>query len=167
MEIFVFTILSLLAVIFAVLMVANKNPLASALSLVVTFSCLGGLFFLLAAPIIGILQILIYSGAIMILFVLVIMLVGQENIVEQNRLIFQKYFAVLIGSALLVQLLIIFSTQKKITLNESNAPYLSISYPQNFAKVLFYNYSFPFELTSIILLLGILGVMVIAKKRNI
>lgn len=166
MEILVWTILSLLAIIFAIIMIAHKNPLSSALSLVVTFCALGGLYFLLAAPLIGALQILIYAGAIIILFVLVIMLVGQQNFIEKNYLIFQKYFVFFFVAVLGTQFVFVFLATKKITLNHTNAPYLAISYPRNFAKVLFENYAFPFELTSIILLLGIIGAIVITRSEH-
>lgn len=159
-----FVIFSLVAILSGVLMITRKHPLSAALSLVVTFIALAGLYGLLAAKLVFIIQILVYAGAIMTLVIFSIMLlnVQEEDLPKEDNILGNT------SLSLLFVLPILLIMTRAIGSIEDNA------FPQvdsNFGTVktlglfLFQKYSFPFEVISILLLISLLGVVVLAKRR--
>jgi NADH-quinone oxidoreductase subunit J len=159
-----FAIFSLVAIISSLVMVTRKHPLSSALSLVVAFIALAGLYGLLAAKFLFIIQILVYAGAIMTLIIFSIMLLNvQEDDLPKEENIVGKA-----GSTLFLTLPIIYVLFKAfMTIKNGAFPMVN----EDFGNIntigmhLFTTYTFPFEVVSILLLIGLLGVVVLAKRR--
>ena len=157
-----FYIAALVTVIAAVSVVLQRTPVYSALSLIVVLASLAVIYLLLGAPFIAMIQVIIYAGAIMVLFVLVIMLLnaGREAPSHGSR------FARWAGPPLLVAFFVEFATlvwkQFGLAGPAGSAP-LDAS-PQAIGRLLFGGYVLPFEVTSILILVAILGAVVLAKK---
>jgi len=161
-----FWILGPVALIGAIGMVLLRNAVHSALSLVATMMCLGLFYLIEQGPFLGLVQIIVYTGAIMILFLFVLMLVGRDSsdsLVEQLR--GQRVAALLAGVAfaLLVAVAIgrAFKGQTAQDLNGPNGPN-GASNVNSVAQLLFTKYLFAFELTSALLIVAAVGAMVLA-----
>jgi NADH-quinone oxidoreductase subunit J len=159
---FQFYLFSLLAIASALLFVTRKNPVPAALWLVNTMFALSGLYVMLDAPFIGIIQVLVYAGAIMVVFVFVVMLLnlGRTEITDIRGL-GARVGAGLIGLALAANLLVIL---------RSHIPTPALAEAQEnvvtpVAASLFSDYLVAFELTSIVLLVAVVGAVLLAKKR--
>jgi NADH-quinone oxidoreductase subunit J len=159
-----FWIFSLTAVISALFMITRKHPLSSALCLVITFISLSGLYGLLSARLLFVIQILVYAGAIMSLIIFSIMLlnVKDENLPKEGNI--KKR---VIGSSILV-FPIFFMFYLSINNYES---YYFEEISSNFGNIkslglfLFTKYTLPFEIASILLLIALLGVVILAKRK--
>lgn len=109
LEEILFVVLAAGTVITALLVILQRNPVASAIFLIMTLFSLAGIYLLLEAPFIAAIQVLVYAGAIMVLFLFVIMLLNlekEQKIITRNRL--QKIFGVFLGIVLLMQLGMVF-----------------------------------------------------------
>lgn len=163
---FFFILFSVAAIASAVLMLMNRNAVYSAVFLIVTFFSLAGLYFLLEAPFLGIVQIIVYAGAIMVLFLFVIMLLnlGQETRLPIGQS--QQLFIGLAFSALLLIPLITFVLSGWQLLAKPSAE--AISAPgnvENLGVLLFTKYLYPFEVASVLLLVGIVGAIIMGRKK--
>jgi NADH-quinone oxidoreductase subunit J len=152
----------------AIGMVLLRNAIHSALSLVATMMSLGTFYLIEQGPFLGLVQIIVYTGAIMILFLFVLMLVGRDSsdsIVETLR--GQRWIAALfgIGFALLVAVSVgrAFTGEKPVDLNTPNASGNNV---QSIAQLLFTRYLFAFELTSALLIVAAVGAMVLAHTER-
>jgi NADH-quinone oxidoreductase subunit J len=168
-EMFLFTLLAVVTTITALLVILQRNPVASAIYLIITIFCLAGLYLLLNAQFIAIIQVLVYAGAIMVLFLFVIMLLNLEK--EQRRGMtrhgLQKVLGIFLGAVLLAQMGMIFHSflsggQKGIFAPEKVA---AMGNTETVARLLFTDYLLPFEITSVLLLVAIIGAIVLAKKQ--
>lgn len=159
-----FVIFSLVAILSGVCMITRKHPLSAALSLVVTFIALAGLYGLLAAKLVFIIQILVYAGAIMTLVIFSIMLlnVQDEDLPKEENIIGKTSLSLLF---VLPVLLIITRAIGSIKENAFPAVDPSFGTINTLGLFLFQKYSFPFEVISILLLISLLGVVVLAKRR--
>jgi NADH-quinone oxidoreductase subunit J len=160
-----FWILGPVALLGAIGMVLLRNAVHSALSLVATMMCLGLFYLIEQGPFLGLVQIIVYTGAIMILFLFVLMLVGRDSsdsLVETLR--GQRVAALLVGVAfaLLVALAVgrAFTGQSVKNLDAANGQYGSNV--NSIAQLLFTKYLFAFELTSALLIVAAVGAMVLA-----
>jgi NADH-quinone oxidoreductase subunit J len=160
-----FWILGPVALIGAIGMVLLRNAVHSALSLVSTMMCLGLFYLIEQGPFLGLVQIIVYTGAIMILFLFVLMLVGRDSsdsLVETLR--GQRVAALLVGVAfaLLIALAIgrAFTNQTAKNLDQANSQYGTNV--NGIAQQLFTKYLFAFELTSALLIVAAVGAMVLA-----
>jgi NADH-quinone oxidoreductase subunit J len=164
-EAIAFWILGPISLAGAIGMVLLRNAVHSALSLVATMMCLGAFYVIEQGPFLGLVQIIVYTGAIMILFLFVLMLVGRDasdSIVETLR--GQRWAAALfgIGFALMVALGVgraFRGDEKPVDLNKPNANGGNV---QSVAQLLFTKYLFAFELTSALLIVAAVGAMVYA-----
>ncbi|MEO8889676.1 MAG: NADH-quinone oxidoreductase subunit J [Jatrophihabitantaceae bacterium] len=152
----------------AIGMVLLRNAIHSALSLVATMMSLGMFYLIEQGPFLGLVQIIVYTGAIMILFLFVLMLVGRDSsdsIVETLR--GQRWIAALfgIGFALLVAISVgrAFTGEKPVNLDTPNANGQNV---QGIAELLFTRYLFAFELTSALLIVAAVGAMVLAHTER-
>ena len=152
----------------AIGMVLFRNAIHSALSLVATMMSLGAFYVIEQGPFLGLVQIIVYTGAIMILFLFVLMLVGRDasdSIVETLR--GQRWAAALfgLGFALLVAISVgrAFDNYKPADLNAKNAGGANV---QSIAALLFTKYLFAFELTSALLIVAAVGAMVLAHVEH-
>jgi len=166
-EAWAFWILGGLAVIGALGMVIARNAVHSALWLVVTMLCLGFLYVVNAAPFLGAVQIIVYTGAIMMLFLFVLMLVGRDasdSLIETLRgqrvtaIALGVGFAALIGTGLARSL----GDTAVVGLTEANAD----GNVQGLASLLFTRYVFAFEVTSALLITAAVGAMVLAHVER-
>src|SRR5580704_9695883 len=156
----VFFVLAAIAVAGAVSLIVQRHPIHSALSLIVVMAALAGLYLLLEAEFIAAIQIIVYAGAIMVLFVFVIMLLnaGSEERTNLSRTAF--YAGVPLAMFLLVEL--------AYRVERASAPMSAQPSPaaatRGLSMLLFQDFVFPFEATSILILIAILGAIVLAKR---
>lgn len=163
MELIIFFFVAFLAVSSAVYFVFAKNPMYSILALIVTMFSIAGLYILLNAQFLGIVQIIVYAGAIMVLFLYILMMlnlnVGDES-VKKNYL---KFAGIFVGGLLLVGILGAFRGFQEDLITVPN-PDSSIGLTKNLGYLLFNEYVLPFELASILILAGIVGAVLIGKR---
>jgi NADH-quinone oxidoreductase subunit J len=164
LELVLFLLLAVAAVSSAILMITRRNPVTSALYLVFNFFIIAILYLFLRAQFIAVIQITVYAGAIMVLFLFVIMLLnlGEDKLLKW-RLTSGKSVAVLLGIAIMGEILY-------FVLNLSSTSGIparsdSMGTVESIGKVLFSRYLFPFEMTSILLLAAIVGAILLAKKK--
>lgn len=169
MEWVLFLTFALLASAAAVGMVFQRNPLYSALCLIVALFAQGALYILLHAQLIAFVHIIVYAGAIMVLFLFVIMLLDlrpeDQPPVRLNRA--QVLFGLALALVLLGELAL--GVGPRIILG-TQGPYagemlMTVGNAQAVGRILFRDYFVPFELTSLILLAAMVGAMVLAKRR--
>jgi NADH-quinone oxidoreductase subunit J len=147
------------AVIGSLLVVLQKNPVYSVLSIIASFFGLAGLYILLDAPFVAVVQIIIYAGAIMVLFLFVVMLL---NVPREDA-------AVRIGAvlALLMALELGWALARTSGLSGPiGGERAAVSSVEELGKVLFTDYMFAFEVTSILIIASMVGAVVLARKRD-
>ncbi|MGI8890836.1 MAG: NADH-quinone oxidoreductase subunit J family protein [Chthoniobacterales bacterium] len=162
---FVFWIASALMLVFGAAVIINRNPVASALSLVVSFLGLAALFMTLDAFFIGIIQVLVYAGAVMVLFLFIIMLLDLR--VEERRRI--NFVAFAGGAAVAV----IFFGQLYLVigqLHQSKMPFAALSPTSrddvhSVGLLLFGNYNLPLQIIGVLILVATIGVIVLSKRE--
>jgi NADH-quinone oxidoreductase subunit J len=145
-------------------MVFSKNPVHSVLYLVVTFFAIAGHYFLVNAQFLGVVHIIVYAGAIMVLFLYVIMMLNLNKEVEPLKNITQKFIAI-ISAGLLSLVLIASARSTEIATAEKNVVNREeIGFVENLGKTLFNEYLLPFELASVLLLSAMVGAIFLSKK---
>jgi NADH-quinone oxidoreductase subunit J len=158
-----FYILAALAVLAAISVVAQRTPVYSALSLIVVLCSLAVLYLLLGAEFIAVIQVIVYAGAIMVLFVFVIMLLNAGRETPSRRSRMARWLGAPLVAAFLAELLLAVWGQFPAA---SARPAASLDAgPAAIGHLLFRNYVLPFEVTSILILVAILGAVVLAKKE--
>jgi NADH-quinone oxidoreductase subunit J len=164
----VFWVFAPIAVASAVAMLVMRSAVHAALFLVVNFFCIAVMYLLLDAPFLFAVQIIVYAGAIMVLFLFVIMLLGVDRGERvRERLFAQRGLAFVLAAGFVVELFVAlragigFSTLAPEGFDAVNAP----DNPQALAKVLFQGYFFPFEVTSILLIVAAVATMVLGQRR--
>ncbi len=167
MDILVFYLFAAIAVIAAVGVVTLKSPVYSALSLAVVFVSLAALYVLLSAPFIAVAQVMIYAGAILILFVFVIMMLSPDTDQGAGALKWQRPLALVFGLVLVIELVLVLAVAVLPATGGQFTPerIAQIGSVQAVGASLFTDFLLPFEITSLLLLVAIVGVMVLAKKR--
>jgi NADH-quinone oxidoreductase subunit J len=164
-SIFFYSVASI-AIISAILVITCKNPINSALSLVMTFFCLAVFYVMLHAPFLAAVQVMVYAGAIMVLIVFVIMLLNIQ--VETGR---RSTHGILIGCV--IGFAILCETGYLIlsgAISENRGPLdqtliVKIGHTELIGKAMFGDFLLPFEITSLLLLAAIIGAVVLAKKK--
>lgn len=168
MQLALFVIFAALAIAGALNLLLQKHPINSALSLVVVMLSLAVLYWSLGAEFLAAAQVIVYSGAIMVLFVFVIMLLnaGEEEHTTGSR---AAYFAGIPGAlAVFCLLSFVFLREGKAlgSVGLSAAPAGALSNIAEISQVLFTKLLLPFEVTSILILVAILGAVVLARKED-
>lgn len=162
MDQILFFIISAIAVISAVYFVVARNPLYAILSLIVTFFSIAGMYVLLNAQFLGIIQIIVYTGAIMVLFLYILMMLNMNKADEGKKNIVSKIVGFVSAGILFVGLLGAYKGIKIETV-AGNINY-EAGLTANLGKLLFNEYVLPFELASILIFAGIVGATLIGKK---
>lgn len=159
---FQFYLFSLIAIASALLFVTRRNPVPAALWLVNVMFALSGLYVMLDAPFVGVIQVLVYAGAIMVVFVFVVMLLnlGRSELTDLRGL-GARLGAGLVALVLLANLLV---TQRGALPRVALAPW-SDNVVTPVASALFTDYLVAFELTSVVLLVAVIGAVLLSKKR--
>ncbi len=161
---FFFYFLSAIAVVGAIVTITRRNPVHSALALIFTLLALAGLYLMLYAPFVAAVQIVLYAGGIMVLFLFVIMLVNIERAELEER--FNKQWLVGTLAALALGGLLVYVLRHGQGIFPTG--YASLPEGENtqaIGKQLYQNYLMPFEIASLLLLVAIVGAVVMAKKR--
>ena len=166
-EAVLFYAMATVLVVFAILTVTARNPVRSAPYLISSLLTLAGLFFLLKAEFVGAVQILVYVGGIMVLFLFVIMLVKVREVEQQRRASRQWKTAVVIAVVLAGELLFIvirgagtFGVAPATEIMEGQT-----GNTQSVGQLLYGAYLLPFEIASVLLLVAMVGAVVLAKKE--
>lgn len=163
LNLILFFALALVAVASALGMLLSKNAVYSALFLILNFATVAVFYLLLDAPFIAMSQVTVYAGAIMVLFLFVIMLLGAEQLGGQPVSQWQRPVAVLLGVVLLVEAVYLLFYRAG-ALPPVGSAEASFGGPQLVGTVLFNQYLLPFEVTSILLLVAIVGAIVLSKR---
>lgn len=160
---YVFYFLSFLAIMFGLLVVFSRNPVHSVLYLVLTFFCIAGHYLLLNAQFLAIVHIVVYAGAILVLFLFVIMLMNLNEDTEPQKTIISKIIAGVIGGILLLVLVGALKGAEQIQQTTGGN---EIGLIKNLGQVLFTDFLFPFEIASILLLSALVGAILVGKKDH-
>lgn len=163
MAYFLFFLLALLCVASVLGMILSRNQAYNALFLILAFACTGGLFALLQAPFIAAVQIIIYAGAIMVLFVFVIMMINVREGFPADKKRWTLVLSFAVAAALIVELI--------LALRGSLTPTAAAGLekggsPSDLGHLLFTEYLYPFEITSILIIAALVGAIVLVKKRE-
>ncbi|HEC22462.1 MAG TPA: NADH-quinone oxidoreductase subunit J [Chloroflexi bacterium] len=165
-----FAILALVAILSAIGMLTSTNAVHAALFLVINLACIAVFFLGLSAPFLAMVQVTVYAGAIMVLFLFVIMLLGAERVPLSSRLRWQAPLAIALVLALLaVTLLVAFSPQVQGNLvNPRPVPPEAQGFgsPQAVGETLFARYLLPFQMVGLLLLVAMIGVVVLTKDER-
>ena len=166
MPAWLFWIFGLLMLVFGAAVVINRNPIASALSLVVSFLGLAALFMSLDAYFIGIIQVLVYAGAVMVLFLFIIMLLDLR--VEKLRRInwIASAGGIVVALALIVQIFLVVGRFKAAAQPFPALPLSTGDDVRNVGLLLFSNYNLPFQIMGILVLVATVGVIVLSRRET-
>lgn len=161
---FFFYLLSGIMLIGGILVITRKNPVHSALALIVTLLAQAAIYLMLYAPFVAGVQIILYAGGIMVLFLFVIMLVSIDRSVRERQFNSQ-WLAGTVAATALGGLFIAVYTKGKALFPEHAFSNTESNNTQEVATLLFGQYMFVFEIASLLLLVAIIGAVVMAKKR--
>ncbi len=160
-----FYVLSSLAIFSALMVVFSRNPVHSVLYLVITFFCITGHYALLNAQFLAIVNFIVYAGAIMVLFLFVVMLLNLNASIEPHKSTLLKFAAAFSGGLLLVVL------AASVRGMGNYKPDLTHYNPhmgevKNLGKVLYTDYWLPFEISSVLFLSAMVGAVLLGKKET-
>lgn len=157
--------LAIVAVASAIAMLINRNAIYSALFLVLNFATVAVLYLALGAPFIAFTQISVYAGAIMVLFLFVIALLGAEKLSSQEPLKNHRMMAIGLGLVFIVEIVLFI-----VFRNQSISPMVVLTQdfasPKNIGATLFTQYALPFEVVAFILLSATVGVIMLTKPER-
>ncbi|MEA2031251.1 MAG: NADH-quinone oxidoreductase subunit J [candidate division Zixibacteria bacterium] len=165
----IFVISAVVAVFSATMMIAQRNPVASVLYLIVSLIAQAVLYVQLGALFLGSILIIVYAGAILVLFLFVIMLLnlrGKEDLGEKSPLVNQATKFIV---SILFVVELVFAVRSGFVaegIAADAADFAGFGSVENVATLLFTRYLYPFELTSILLLAAIVGAVVMARREN-
>jgi NADH-quinone oxidoreductase subunit J len=168
MLVLLFILFGAMAIGCALAVVAQRNPLYSAISLIGVFISLACLYVMLAAPFIAAVQVIVYAGAIMVLVVFVIMLLNvEEEEHRRPRLKFLVPAAVVLAGVLIAEVSFILVSVQQESQVVSTTTATDTGLTQSVGTALFTRYLLPFEITSILLLMAIVGAMTLARRGGL
>ncbi|MFB0566251.1 MAG: NADH-quinone oxidoreductase subunit J [Candidatus Aminicenantaceae bacterium] len=162
MAYFLFFLLAIICVGAVLAMIFSQNQAYNALLLVLAFAALGGLFGLLNAPFIAVTQIIIYAGAIMILFIFVIMMINLRQGIPAEKKKWTMYLSLILAIFLIFELII----SVKGSFRALGEAAETIGSPTSLGRLLFTKYLYPFEITSILIIAALVGAIVLVKKQE-
>jgi len=165
MRLLLFWLFALVMLGFGAAVVINRNPIASALSLVLSFMGLSALFISLDAFFIGIIQILVYAGAVMVLFLFIIMLLDLRAETRRRTNLGATVGGIAVALIFFVQICLVIGS-----LGAAKKPFPPLGSPemddvQNVGFVLFSNYNLPFQIIGVLILVATVGVVVLSKRE--
>ena len=164
-ELIAFVVLGLVAVASALGMLFSRNAVYAAIYLIINFVTVAVFYLILSGAFIAVSQVAVYAGAIMVLFLFVIMLLGAERLGLSDTLIWQKPLALVLGIVLAVEsiYMLVFRAGDFFP-----GPTLSDGFgsPSSIGTELFQNYLLPFEVTSVLLLVAMIGAIVLTRQEK-
>jgi len=162
-----FYVLATIAVLASLLVIAQRNPIHSVLLLIASFGALSGLYVMLDAPFVAVIQIIIYAGAIMVLFLFVVMLLNAPHEETEHDLRVHPLmrrgpmgFGVVLALVLIAELGLGLGAG-----SDSAFPGRSVSSVEAIGRSLFTEYAFAFEVTSLLILVAMVGAVVLARRE--
>jgi len=160
----IFWFLTALALVSALMVLLSKNPVYSVLWLVAVFFAISGHYILLNAQFLAIVNMIVYAGAIMVLFLFVIMLMNLDKETEPQKDIWMKIAGAVSGGCLLMVFVSLVKQATEMTNKTALLKTGSIGLIENLGKALFSDYVVPFEISSVLFLSAMVGAVVIGKK---
>jgi NADH-quinone oxidoreductase subunit J len=162
-ELISFIFLGLIAVASGLGMLFSRNAVYAALYLIVNFVCVAIFFLLLGGAFIAVSQVAVYAGAIMVLFLFVIMLLGAEKLGESETLAWQRPLAIVLGLGLVAETLYVLFFQANELVAMKDLPE-GFGSPTSIGNMLFREYLLPFEVTSVLLLVAMIGAIILTRR---
>ena len=171
MDLIAFYILAAITVLASIGVVSSKNPMHSVMLLIVSFGALAGLYVLLDAPFTAVTQIIVYAGAIMVLFLFVVMLLNQHreddpDVVPPSLLRVNTRGFVLLSVLLAIEVAWGLSRLGVTTFSSDPGSIAAISSVARIGTALFTTHSFAFEVTSVLILVSMVGAVVVARREH-
>ena len=160
---YIFLFLTFVAILSALMIVLDKNPVHSVLYLIITFFAIAGHYLLLNAQFLAIVHIIVYAGAIMVLFLYVIMMLNLNKEIEPHKKNLPKVAAVISAGLLLLSFVALVKGADATMLPAARNS--NIGLMDNLGKTLFNEYMLPFELSSILFLSEMVGAVFLSKKE--
>ena len=167
-----FYLFASVAVLASLLVIAQRNPIYSVLFLIASFGALSGLYVLLEAPFVAMIQIIVYAGAIMVLFLFVVMLLNaphedtEEDLERGLRPVSSgrvKAFGALLAIVLVAELMWVVVASRRAPIAFAGQ---AVSSVPAIGRSLFTDYAFPFEVTSVLILVALVGAIVLARRES-
>ena len=160
--------IALVSVTSAVAMLFSRHAIYSALFLIINFGTIAAFYLMLNAPFLAMAQVTVYAGAIMVLFLFVIMLLGAEQLRQRQSIRWQQPLAIILGFLLLVEsVYLLFSAgNQKGPLPSFTTLLSDFGSPTAIGEILFNQYLLPFEVTSVLLLVAMIGAIVLTKSEK-
>jgi NADH-quinone oxidoreductase subunit J len=166
LPLFLFLVLAFVAIASALGMLISRNAIYSALFLVLNFATVAVFFLLLNAPFIAVAQVSVYAGAIRVLFLFVIMLLGAERTGQVQSIQWQRPLAVALAIILLIEAGFILWNQRGVAPLMTGELPAGFGSPAQVGSMLFSSYLLPFEVTSVLLLVAMIGAIVLTKNEK-
>jgi NADH-quinone oxidoreductase subunit J len=160
-----FGILSLMAIVSGISVIFSRNPVFSVLYLIITFFSIAGHYILLNAQFLAAVHIIVYAGAIMVLFLFVIMMLNLNKDTEPTKPVWVQFAAVIAGGVLMITLIGSLKGAETMTLAQPQNS--EIGLVGNLGKVLFNEFLVPFELSSVLFLSAMVGAVLLGKKNTV
>ena len=168
LEFISFLVLAMIAIATAVGMLVSRNAIYSALFLVLNFTTVAVFYLLLGAPFIAMAQITVYAGAIMVLFLFVIMLLGAESLPRAEVIPWQRPLAIILAVLLAGEAAFLLITRAGLAqaVTAPDPVVNTVGALRQLGQALFSQYLLPFEVTSILLLVAMVGAIVLTQKEK-
>jgi NADH-quinone oxidoreductase subunit J len=164
-ELIAFIVLATIAVVSALGMLFSKNAVYAAIYLIINFASVAIFYLILGGAFIAVTQVAVYAGAIMVLFLFVIMLLGAEKIGQSGTLAWQKPLALLLGFVLAAETIYVFIFRETALIPGTPLPE-GFGSPASIGRELFQGYLLPFEITSVLLLVAMIGAIVLTRQEK-
>ena len=157
-----FGVLSFIAILSGILVIFSKNPVYSVLYLIMTFFSIAGHYILLNAQFLAVVHVIVYAGAIMVLFLFVIMMMNLNKETEPNKPAWVQIAAVIAGGLLMITLVGALRATEALPITQPNNT--EVGLVKNLGKVLFNDFLVPFEISSILFLAAMVGAVMLGKQ---
>jgi len=165
-DVIIFLGLAAVAIASAVSMLISRNAIYSAIFLVMNFITVAVLYLLLNAAFIALVQVTVYAGAIMVLFLFVIMLLGAEHVETSRKLPWQLPVALIFGLILVGEFGLMLYTRMDVLAESVQSVVEGFGSPASVGSELFRTYLIPFEITSVLLLVAMVGAIVLSRNER-
>lgn len=157
-----FGLLAVVVIVTALGMLLSRNAIYSALFLVLNFATVAVLYIILGAPFISLVQITVYAGSIMVMFLFVIMLLGAERLPGTDRLSRQRWMAAILGLVFVAQVVLFIFLRGQLMVPVETPP-TTLGSPKAVGTTLFTTYALPFEITGAILVVATVGAILLTR----
>ncbi|MBK9287359.1 MAG: NADH-quinone oxidoreductase subunit J [Flavobacteriales bacterium] len=161
---YLFYFFAAISIISALMVVSARSPINSVIALIVCFLSIAGHYILLNAQFLAVVHIIVYTGAIMVLFLFVIMLLNLNQRTEPQKKLMTRIAAVVAGGVFLLTLLA--ATRQGLQIASANPEDASVGLVGHVGKALFQDYLLPFEVSSVLFLSAMVGAMMLGKKEK-